>query len=248
VSDGLGEPAKVALVTGANKGIGLAIAAGLGRRGYHVLAGSRDHRRGETAVAQLREEGLTATFLPLDVTSDDTVEAAVAWIADRFGWLDALVNNAAIKLEFSPSPPSQASLGVVRKTFDTNVFGTMAVIQAMLPLLLKSDAGRIVNLSSGLGSLGLATTDGSKYQEKPLLSYNVSKSAVNSLTVQFANELRGTSIKVNAADPGFTNTDMTLGTGTRTPQQAAQIAVRLATLGPDGPTGGFFDERGPIPW
>jgi NAD(P)-dependent dehydrogenase (short-subunit alcohol dehydrogenase family) len=186
--------------------------------------------------------------VPLDITRAEDVERAAAWIDDRFGRLDVLINNAAIKLEWHPSPPSAASLSLVRQTFETNVFGTMAVIQAMLPLLRKARAARIVNVSSGLGSLDLATTDGTKYRERPLLSYNVAKAAVNSLTVQFANELRHTSIKVNAVDPGYTNTDMTLGTGSRTTEEAATVAIRLATVGDDGPTGGFFDERGSLPW
>ena len=156
--------------------------------------------------------------------------------------------NAAVKFEFAPSPPSQASLRIVRQTFETNVFGTMAVIQAMLPLMRRSVAGRIVNVSSGLGSLSLSTTAGTKYQAKPLLSYNVAKSAVNSLTVQFANELLDSNIKVNAVDPGYTSTDMTLQAGGRTAEQAAAIAIRLATIPDDGPTAGFFDERGPLPW
>jgi NAD(P)-dependent dehydrogenase (short-subunit alcohol dehydrogenase family) len=137
---------------------------------------------------------------------------------------------------------------VVRETFETNVFGTIQVIQAMLPLLRRSDAPRIVNMSSGLGSLTLATTEGTKYRERPLLSYNTSKAALNSVTVQFANELRHTRIKVNAADPGYTNTAMTKSTGDRSAEQGAAVAIRLALLPDDGPTGCFFDESGELPW
>jgi NAD(P)-dependent dehydrogenase (short-subunit alcohol dehydrogenase family) len=239
---------RIALVTGANKGIGLAIAKGIGALGYEVLVGSRDRARGQAATDALCRGGVHAHLAVLDITKEADIQRAAAWIDERFGCLDALVNNAAIKLEWHPSPPSEVSLSLVRQTFETNVFGTMAVIQGLLPLLRTAGAGRIVNLSSGLGSLGLSTTDGTKYRDRPLLSYNVAKAAVNSLTVQFANELRGTSIKVNAVDPGYTNTDMTLGTGTRTPADAAGVVVRLATLSDDGPTGGFFDERGPVPW
>jgi NAD(P)-dependent dehydrogenase (short-subunit alcohol dehydrogenase family) len=238
---------EIALVTGANKGIGYAIAKGIGTFGYEVLVGARDLQRGQAATDELCRAGIHAHFVMLDITRAADIERVAAWIDERFGHLDVLVNNAAVKFEWHPSPPSEASLSVVRQTFETNVFGTMAVIQAMLPLLRRARTGRIVNVSSGLGSLGLSTTDGTKYRDRPLLSYNVAKAAVNSLTVQFANELRTTSIKVNAVDPGYTNTDMTLGTGRRSPEEAAGVIVRLAT-DVDCPTGGFFDERGPIPW
>jgi NAD(P)-dependent dehydrogenase (short-subunit alcohol dehydrogenase family) len=245
--DGGQAPSRVALVTGANKGIGFSIAEGIGRLGYEVLVGARDRQRGQAATDELIGGGIRAHLVPLDITQEAEIKSAAAWIDERFGRLDVLVNNAAVKLEWHPSPPSEASLALVRQTFETNVFGTMTVIQAMLPLLRKAASGRIINLSSGLGSLTMATTEGTKYRERPLLSYNVAKAAVNSLTVQFANELRGTSVTVNAVDPGYTNTDMTLGTGNRTPDDAAAVVVRLATS-VEAPTGGFFDERGPVPW
>jgi len=238
----------VALVTGANRGIGYAIAAGLGRLGYLVIVGARDRDRGETAVERLRTEGVDARCCQLDVSDPQSVTRATAEITASPGRLDVLVNNAAIKLEFHPAPPSQTPLEVVRETYETNVFGTMRVIQALLPLLLASPAGRIVNMSSGLGSLSLATTPGSKYQLKPMLGYNTAKAAVNALTVQFANELRGTTVKVNAADPGYVRTDMTRNDGVRLPEQGAAVAILLATLPDAGPTGRWFDERGPVPW
>ena len=238
----------ISLVTGANKGIGFAIAKGLSQVGHTVLVGARDRAKGEAAAEGLRTRGAGVHFLSIDLTNPSSVRQAAACIDQRFGRLDVLVNNAAIKLEWHPSPPSEAPLELVRQTFETNVFGTITVIQAMLPLLKRSPSPRIVNMSSGLGSLALSTTEGSKYQQRPLLSYNVAKAAVNSLTVQFANELRATPIKVNAADPGYTNTDMTLGTGHRKPEEGAAVAIRLATLPDDGPTGCFFDERGPLPW
>ena len=237
----------VALVTGANKGIGAAVAVGLGRLGFTVLLGARDEERGRRAATSMQDEGLDVRHLPLDLDDDASVAAAARTINDDIGRLDVLVNNAAIKLERAPSPPSECTLATVRQTFETNVFGSIRVLLAMLPLLRRSDAPRVVNVSSGLGSLGLATTDGSRYQTRPLLSYNTSKAALNSVTVQFANELRDTSFKVNAADPGFTNTDMT-GFGTRTPEEAAAIVLRLATLPADGPTGCFFDDDGQLPW
>jgi len=242
-----GSAPRVALVTGANKGIGAASAAGLARLGFTVLLGARDDTRGTTAATRMRDDGLDVRYVALDVNDDASVAAAAAAIEAGIGRLDVLVNNAAIKLERAPSPPSQCSLATVRETFETNVFGTIRVSLALLPLLRRSDAPRIVNVSSGLGSLGLATTEGSRFQAKPLLSYNVSKAALNSVTVQFANELRGTNFKVNAADPGFTNTDMT-GSGTRTPEDGAAVVLRLATLPADGPSGCFFDERGELPW
>lgn len=238
----------MSLVTGANKGIGYSTAEALGRIGHEVLVGARDAGRGEEAASSLRSGGVAATFLALDVTSDEQVNAAEAWIRERYGRLDILVNNAAVKLEFHPSPPSECPIEMVRETFETNVVGTIRMIQTMLPLIRLSKGGRIVNVSSGLGSLALATTPGTKYIERPLLSYNTAKSALNSVTVQFANELRATAIKINAVDPGFTNTDMTKRAGSRTAADAAAVVVRLATIGPDGPTGGFFDEAGPVLW
>lgn len=241
-------PTGVALVTGANKGIGFAVARGLGLLGYDVLVGARDPERGQEATDALRRQGLVARLIEIDITKEPEIRQAAAWIEDTFGRLDVLVNNAAVKFEFHPSPPSAAPLSVVRQTFETNVFGSMAVIQTMLPLLRRARMGRIVNVSSGLGSLGLAATPGTKYHDRPLLSYNVAKAAVNSMTLQFANELRETTIKVNAVDPGYTNTDMTLRTGSRTAEEAAAVVIRFATLPEDGPTGGFFDEYGALPW
>jgi len=240
--------ARIALVTGATRGIGLATARGLAELGFVVLVGARDASKGEEVVRSMVEEGLDAHLLELDITDERQVRRAAETIDRRYAHLDVLVNNAAVKLEFHPSPPSAAPLSLVRETFETNVFATMVVIQAMLPLLRRADAARVVNLSSGLGSLGLATTPGSRYRDRPLLSYNVAKAAVNSLTVQFANELRDTPIKFNAVDPGYTNTGMTRNTGSRTAEQAAAVVVRLATIPPDGPNGGFFDEDGEVPW
>jgi NAD(P)-dependent dehydrogenase (short-subunit alcohol dehydrogenase family) len=182
---------RVALVTGANKGIGFATAVGLGRLGVTVLVGSRAEHRGEEAVSRLQGDGIDAPFLLLDVTDDASVSSAAPQVEEDFGRLDILVNNAAVKLEVAPSPPSECSLDMVRETFETNVFGSIRMLLAMVPLLRGSDAPRIVNVSSGLGSLTLATTDVTKYMQRPLLSYKPSKAALNSVTVQFANELRG---------------------------------------------------------
>lgn len=239
---------RLVLITGANKGIGFAIARQLGALGCTVLVGARDDARGEAAAGELRHSGADARFLKMDLRDRRSIEAAAAQIDREFGRLDSLVNNAAVKLEWHPAPPSQCPIDLVRETYETNVFGTMMVIQAMLPLLRKSSQGRIVNLSSGLGSLGLAATPGNKVHEKPMLSYPTAKAAVNSMTLQFANELCETGIKVNSADPGYTATDMTFFDGSRTAEQAAAIAVHLATLPDDGPTGGFFNDKGAVPW
>jgi NAD(P)-dependent dehydrogenase (short-subunit alcohol dehydrogenase family) len=242
------EIGRIALVTGANKGIGYATAEGLGRLGFTVLVGARDRERGENAVGRLRSADIEAIGCLIDVRDPDSVRAAADAIRRDHGRLDVLVNNAAVKLEFHPAPPSETPLDVVRNTYETNVFGTVRVIQAMLPLLLASPSPRIVNVSSGLGSLTLATTPRSKYEGKPLLGYNSAKSALNSITVQFANEFRGTAIKINAADPGYVRTDMTRNDGSRLPEQGAAVVIRLATLPEDGPTGAFLDDHGVVPW
>lgn len=241
-------PAPLALVTGANKGIGSAVAGGLGELGFTVLVGARDAARGEEAAARLRARGIDARLQRIDVTDPRSIERAAAAIGEEHGRLDVLVNNAAVKLEVHPAPPSTTPITLVRETYETNVFGTMQVMQAMLPLLLAAPAPRVVNVSSGLGSITLAATPGTTINAKPLLGYSTAKAALNSMTVQFANELRSTPLKINAADPGYTRTDMTRNDGNRTPEQAAQVIIRLATLPPDGPTGGFFDDAGPLPW
>jgi NAD(P)-dependent dehydrogenase (short-subunit alcohol dehydrogenase family) len=239
---------RVALVTGANKGIGLEIARGLAVTGHTVLLGARSAERGNAAAQALAADELDVRFLQLDITDEESVGAAATWVERTFGRLDVLVNNAAVKLEFHPSPPRAASLEVVRETYETNVFGTMAITLAMLPLLMASESGRIVNLTSGLGSMGLASDRESIYSRIPLLGYSTSKSAINAFTVQLANDLRDTAVKVNAADPGFTRSDMTKGQGPLEPAVAAQVAIALATLPDDAPTGQLVDAAGQEPW
>jgi NAD(P)-dependent dehydrogenase (short-subunit alcohol dehydrogenase family) len=237
---------KVALVTGANKGIGLEIARQLAQQSSTVLLGARDEQRGQEAARTLQQEGFDARFIHLDVTDQATIDAAARQIETEFHKLDILVNNAAVALD--QTPPSGLEMEVLRKTYDTNVFGVFAVTKAMLPLVRKSEAGRIVNMSSGLGSLTQTSDLQLPHAAVNLLAYNSSKSAVNALTVQFANELRDTPIKVNAADPGYVATDLNQHQGYRTVQQGATAPVRLATLPADGPTGGYFDEDGVVPW
>ena len=241
---------KVALVTGANKGIGLEVARQLAQQGVVALIGARDEKRGQEAVQTLHNEGLDARYIALDVTNQGSIDAAAAKIEADFGRLDILVNNAGIAAEAapSPSPPSQLDIEVLRRTYETNVFGVFAVTKAMLPLIRKAEAGRIVNVSSGLGSLQQTSDPNWEYAFVIALAYCSSKSALNAITVQFAKELRDTPIKVNAADPGYTATDLNHHQGHRTVQQGATAPVRLAMLPADGPTAGFFDEDGIVPW
>ena len=240
-------PNTIALVTGANKGIGFEIARGLGAQGSVVLLGCRDDDRGKKAAAQLLAEGINAQPLELDVTDRISILSAAAQIEAQFGRLDILVNNAGVSLE-AGAKPSRVDLAAVRRVYDVNVFGVIAITQAMLPLLLKSKRGRIVNVSSSLGSLSWSTDPELSTHFPLLLGYSSSKSALNAITVQFARELRGTRIKVNAACPGYCATDLTNHAGPRTAEQGSKAPIRLATLPDDGPTGGVFNDDGEVPW
>jgi NAD(P)-dependent dehydrogenase (short-subunit alcohol dehydrogenase family) len=237
---------RIAVVTGANKGIGLEIARQLAREGITVFLGARDAERGRAAAEKLCAEGLDARPLSLDVADDASVSAAASLLERSAGRLDILVNNAGIAID--DGPPSRVSLDALRRTYETNVFGVVRATQAMLPLLRRSDAGRIVNLSSGLGSLSRNSDPSWDYASVKFLAYNSSKTAVNAITVQFAYELRDTPIKVNAADPGYVATDMNRNQGVRSVEQGAATPVRLALLPADGPTGGYFNDDGPLPW
>jgi len=238
----------IALVTGGNKGIGFEICRQLGRAGFVILLGARNPDLGAEAAARLRREAVDARPLALDVTSAVTISAATAAIESEFQRLDVLVNNAGITGRSGDGPPSIAGTDTVRRLMETNFIGPLAVTQAMLPLLRKSAAGRIVNVSSGLGSLTLNGDPDWEFAGVKLLGYNASKAALNMLTVQLAWELRDTTIKVNAADPGFTATDLNQHRGTQTVEEGARAPVRLALLGRDGPSGGYFDAAGRLPW
>jgi NAD(P)-dependent dehydrogenase (short-subunit alcohol dehydrogenase family) len=245
----MSEEKKIALVTGANKGIGFEIARQLGALNIIVLAGARDQTRGEAAVQQLRAENREAIAVQLDVTDQANIDAAAAWIDTTYGRLDVLVNNAGISVREWSTPPSQLSLGDIQKTFATNVFGVFAVTKAMLPLLRRSQAGRIVNLSSEMSSLySNSEADSPLANLPPTLAYNASKTTLNALTVFFAKELRGTPIKINSVSPGYVATDLNGHSGYLTPEQGARVPVTYATLPADGPTGGFFGANGPIAW
>ncbi|MDB5085991.1 MAG: dehydrogenase [Bacilli bacterium] len=238
---------KIVLITGGNKGIGFETARQLGHLGFTILLGSRDETKGKEAMAALKTENINAKVITLDVTDLDTIQSAVKQIDDQYGSLDVLINNAGLSLD-GGVPPSQLELVNLRMTYETNVFGMFSVTKAMLPLIKKSPAGRIVNLSSGLASLTLNSDPESEFYGLNLLAYMSSKTAINALTVLFAKELRDTSIKINSADPGFTSTDLNGHRGYRSVEQGASIVVKLATLANDGPTGGFFDENGVVPW
>jgi NAD(P)-dependent dehydrogenase (short-subunit alcohol dehydrogenase family) len=236
----------IALVTGANKGIGYEIAAGLGALGWSVGVGARDEARREAAVRKLRAGGADAFGVPLDVTDDASVAAAARTIEERAGRLDVLVNNAGVTGGM-PQLPTTVELSAVRTAVETNVIGVIRVTNALLPLLRRSASPRIVNMSSSVGSLTRQTAPGA--ETGPIsAAYAPSKTFLNALTVQYAKELRDTDILVNAACPGYCATDLNGFRGVRTPEQGAAVAIRLASLPDGGPTGAFFDEDGEVPW
>jgi NAD(P)-dependent dehydrogenase (short-subunit alcohol dehydrogenase family) len=228
---------KVALVTGANKGIGLETSRQLGRLGA----------KGKAAVAELVKEGIDAQPVTLDTSNAADHEAVAKFISDKCGKLDVLINNAGVSLD-KGAAPSAVSDQVLRDTFETNFFSVVALTQKLLPLILKSDAGRIVNLSSILGSLTEHSDPKSMiYNMKPL-AYDASKTALNAFTVHLAYELRATPIKVNAAHPGWVKTDMGGAEAPMNIVDGAKTSVRLATLDADGPTGGFFHLDKTMAW
>ncbi|WP_033344995.1 SDR family oxidoreductase [Catenuloplanes japonicus] len=237
----------IALVTGANKGIGYEIAAGLGALGHRVGVGARDARRREDAVAKLRAAGVDAFGVPLDVTDDASVTDAADLINAREGRLDILVNNAGILSDVWPDAPSSTTPDMMRRVLETNVIGVVRVTNALLPLLRRAPRPRIVNQSSHLGSLGLQTAPGVDLGGASG-AYSPSKTLLNAVTVQYAKELSTTTIKINIACPGYVATDFNAFEGTSTAAEGAAIAIRLATLPDDGPTGQMFDATGPVPW
>ncbi|GGZ71193.1 dehydrogenase [Streptomyces subrutilus] len=238
------------LVTGANKGIGYAIAAGLGALGHRVGVGARDEARLEAAVEKLRAAGVDAFGVPLDVTTRRSVTAAVELVEREAGGLDVLVNNAGISGETGPGwvqDPTGLDLDVVRTVVETNVLGVIQVTNAMLPLLRRSRSPRIVNVSSAVGSLTRQADP--DIEIGPVMgAYAPSKTFLNAVTVQYARQFAGTGILINAACPGLVATDFTGFHGPRTPEQGAATAIRLATLPDGGPTGSFFEDDGTIPW
>ncbi|MDP9643401.1 NAD(P)-dependent dehydrogenase (short-subunit alcohol dehydrogenase family) [Actinopolyspora lacussalsi] len=231
------------LITGANKGLGFETARRLVEAGHTVYVGSRDPERGRLAA-----DRLGARSLVLDVTDDESV-AAAAKTVEAGGGLDVLVNNAGTEgrtPEGGVVPAAEVTAEMTRGLFETNVFGIVRVTNAFLPSLRRSTAPVVVNLSSGLASLAGMTTPGTPVHAYPGIAYPASKAAVNMITVQYAKQLP--EMRINAVDPGYTATDLNHNTGTRTVEQGAEIVVRMARIGTDGPTGGYFDEAGPLPW
>ena len=240
---------KIALITGANKGIGLETARQLGQQNTTVLLGARDSRKGETAAEKLRKEGIDAHPIVVDVSDPESIRKAAIQVEGDFGHLDILVNNAGVMTDERTKKVSEQSLETWRETFATNVFGLIATTNAFLPLLRKSEAGRIVNLSSILGSIEFHAKPGSPiYESKDTPAYNVSKAAVNAYTVQLAHELKDTKIKVNAAHPGWVKTDMGGEGAVMEIEDGAKTSVALATLGADGPNGAYLHMGKPLPW
>ncbi|MEV8586703.1 SDR family oxidoreductase [Streptomyces sp. NPDC051180] len=241
----------LALVTGANRGIGRETARRLAEAGLHVLLAGRDRAAVTAAARELRDTGLAADPLLLDVTDPRSVRAAADEVERLHGRLDVLVNNAGIRTEEYGLPPSEQPAARWRETFDTNLFGVVETTRAFLPLLRRSPAGRIVNVSSLLGSLA-THSDPDSYASTPMFkslpAYSAAKSAVNSWTVHLAYELRGTPVKVNAVHPGYTRTGLNDGAGDLDVSDGAASSVRMALLGDDGPTGTYTHRGAAVPW
>jgi len=248
----------IALITGANKGLGYETARALAARGVTVLIGARDPERGLAATEKLAAEGADVRFVRLDVTDAASITAAAGYIEAEFGRLDILVNNAAVSGGFGIDlRPSTTSIDTMRTVYETNVFGPVAVTNAMLPLLRRAEAARIVNVSSDLGSVQLVNDQDGPLWSMASITYPSSKTALNMITTMYAKELWDTPIKVNAANPGYCATDLNHNTGFRAPEQGAEPIVHLATLPADGPTGQLWGYRegatdgveyGRLPW
>src|SRR5271157_701574 len=246
MEDIFSNPETIAMITGANKGLGFETARQLGQKGITILLGSRDEERGREALETLLAEGISAQCILLDVTDQTTIDDACQRIDRDFGKLDILVNNAGISIQHGP--PSEMDIADLRQTFDTNFFGAFAVTKALLPLLRKSANGRIVNVSSSLGSLFHMSDLQSRVSRQDTIAYSISKTALNALTILFANELLPTPIKVNAVGPGYTATALNNFTGLQKPEDAVKIIIQYATLPQDGPTGGYFNKDGREAW
>jgi NAD(P)-dependent dehydrogenase (short-subunit alcohol dehydrogenase family) len=247
----------IALITGANKGIGFQTARLLGARGMTVLAGARDEARGAEAERALRDGGADARFVQLDVADSKSVTRAAEWVEAEFGRLDILVNNAGIARGDGTGAPSQTTVETLRTVYETNVFGVVAVTNALLPLLRRAPAARIVNVSSEVGSITSMTDPDGPMAAMASVPYPSSKTALNMVTAMYAKELRDTAIKVNAANPGYCATDLNGRSGFRTPEQGAEVSLHLATLPADGPTGTLWgyvwtadgtESYGVLPW
>ena len=246
---------KVAFITGANRGLGLETARELGKQGIVVAVGSRDSKKGKAAAAKLRDEGITAESLGFDVTRLQDHQKAYDYFEKKYGRLDILVNNAGVWRESDTSSPSSVpkpagavSPEILRETFETNFFATVALTQKLLPLIRKAPGGRIVNVSSILGSLTLHADPASPIYSFKVFAYNASKTALNAFTVHLAHELRDTKIKVNSAHPGWVKTAMGGANATMEVSEDGKTSAQLAMLPDDGPSGGFLHLGQSLPW
>ncbi|MDY7562568.1 SDR family oxidoreductase [Pseudomonas sp. CCC3.2] len=244
---------KIAFITGANRGIGLETAKQLGKLGYYPVIGARSESAGKDAVSQLKAVGIDAGSIVFDVTDAVSRQNAFDYFTQNAGRLDVLINNAGVHLEGEPAVEHLFSAStvpekVLRETMEANFFAPVALIQKLLPLLRESSAGRIVNLSSILGSLALAADPASPIYEMKSAAYDTSKTAINSYTIQLAHELRGSTIKVNSAHPGWVQTAMGGSAAPMSIEEGAKTSVMLATLPVDGPNGGFFHMGAPLPF
>jgi NAD(P)-dependent dehydrogenase (short-subunit alcohol dehydrogenase family) len=238
---------RIALITGANKGIGLEVARQLGKAGHRILLGARDASRGNEAARALAAEGIDVRHVTVDLSDTASLAATAADIEANEGRIDILVNNAGVALQ-GDGLPGVADLEAVRRIFETNYFGTIAVTQALLPLVKKSASGRIVNVSSGLGSITLNADPEWAYAAVKLTGYNASKAALNMFTVLLAAEVKEAGIQVNAVDPGYTATDLNGNSGHQTIEEGAAETVRIALLPDGGPTGQFTNTEGVVAW
>jgi NAD(P)-dependent dehydrogenase (short-subunit alcohol dehydrogenase family) len=247
--DKMAKDKKVALITGANKGLGFEMSRQLGQAGVTVILAARDSEKGQAAAAKLVGEGLDVEFLKLDVTDKADHASAAKFVEEKFGHLDILVNNAGISSgSLGGEPASTSTAEVIHKVFDTNFFSPVALTQALLPSIKKSPAGRIVNMSSILGSQTLHADPNSPIYNFKSFPYDASKAALNSFTIHLAHELKDTKIKVNSAHPGWVKTDMGTDAAPMEIPEGGKTGVELALLGEDGPTGGFFHLGKPLPW
>jgi NAD(P)-dependent dehydrogenase (short-subunit alcohol dehydrogenase family) len=244
---------KIAFITGGNRGLGFQTALDLKKDGVKVVIGSRDLAQGEKAVERLRAAGVDADVLQFDITNPADYQAAYNYFDSKYGRLDILVNNAGVAAgKFPGTGPehsaAQVPSDVLRRVFETNFFAQVALTDALLPLLKKSPAGRIVNLSSILGSLNLQADPNSPIYHAKSFAYDASKTALNAFTIHLAYELRDTNVKVNSAHPGWVKTDMGGDQAPMELSEGGKTSAALATLPNDGPTGGYFHEGKPLPW
>jgi NAD(P)-dependent dehydrogenase (short-subunit alcohol dehydrogenase family) len=238
---------RTALVTGANKGIGFETARQLAQQGFTVWLGARDRARGEAAAHELAAEG-DVRFVLLDVSDSQSVADAASWIEQESGVVDTLINNAGIAVGDGEGLPSTVAFDAIRQTLEVNFYGSLRVTQQFLPLVRRSEHGRIVNVSSSMGSLALLTSPDTPLAQFPAFAYPMSKTMLNALTGWLAHELRDTPIKVSSVCPGFNATDLNGHQGTQPPSEGAKVVVYAANLAPDSISGTFFDANGPIGW